>query len=190
MFTWGAEEFDASTIGVVSFEEEEWVEEDYVYYIYVSGHADDYYNGAYLRDEDWSGFAHFAKADRSAHLYYLDSGSGYWQLDYREQDGTADYYDGGYSSAQPHLDHLSGDVEWSGSSGSIYMEQGFEEYVPAEGESAAVPEGQVYIRISNHVQDYYNGDYWYVESWNGYPHFATEDRSAHLFYLGTGGGYW
>jgi len=29
-------------------------------------------------------------------LFHLDAGSGYWQMDYREQDGTLDYYDGGY----------------------------------------------------------------------------------------------
>ena len=144
--------------------EEEWVEEDYVWYVIVSGHADDYYNGAYLRaEDDWGGNAHFAKADRSAHLYYLDSGSGYWQLDYREQDGTSDYYDGGYSSAGPQLTHLNGTVDWSGVSGSLEMEQGFEEYSCDDCDAAAAPEGQVYITISNHAQDYYNGDYWLAE---------------------------
>jgi len=34
--------------------------------------------------EDWNEFAHFAKEDRTAHLFHLDSGAGWWQLDYRE----------------------------------------------------------------------------------------------------------
>ena len=54
------------------------------------------YNGLYIRAEDWGGFPHFAKEDRSAHLFHL---SGFWQMDYREQDGTRDYYDGGYMRA-------------------------------------------------------------------------------------------
>lgn len=32
-----------------------------------------------------------------AHLYWLESGdAGWWQFDNREQDGTNDWYDGGY----------------------------------------------------------------------------------------------
>ena len=35
--------------------------------------------------------------ENGAHLYWLDQGdSGFWQFDYRYQDGTLDYYDGGY----------------------------------------------------------------------------------------------
>jgi len=67
-------------------------------YIEISNHASEQYNGIYYRVEDWNGFPHFAKEDRSAHLFHLESGGGYWQLDYREQDGTRDYYDGGYNS--------------------------------------------------------------------------------------------
>lgn len=53
-------------------------------YVDISGHADDWYNGRYWQAEDWAGYAHFIKEDGSAHLYHLDSGYGYWQLDYRE----------------------------------------------------------------------------------------------------------
>lgn len=141
MFTWGAAEFDTSTITVDGGAEEEPIEEEYVWYVIVDGHADSYYNGVYLRAEDWNGFAHFAKADRSAHLYYLDSGSGYWQLDYREQDGTADYYDGGYSSAGPQLSYISGSVEWSGQTGYLDMEQGYEEYACDGCDAAAESDG-------------------------------------------------
>ena len=47
------------------------------------------------------------------HLYYRESG--FWQLDYREQDGTTDWYDGGYKAyATGDLwADLGGRVEWS-----------------------------------------------------------------------------
>ena len=38
--------------------------------LYVANHAS-FYNGNYIREEEWNGYAHFAKADRSAHLYNL-----------------------------------------------------------------------------------------------------------------------
>ena len=64
--------------------------------IEVTNHDDDFWNGLYIRAEDWNGNPHFAKEDRSAHLFHLN---GYWQMDHREQDGTRDYYDGGYMQA-------------------------------------------------------------------------------------------
>lgn len=87
-FEWGSAEFDPSTIALAADEEDAAIEEEYVFYITVTGHSDEYYDGTYLRGDDWAGFAHFAKTDGSAHIYYLDSGAGYWQFDYREQDGT------------------------------------------------------------------------------------------------------
>jgi len=48
----------------------------------ISGHPDDLYNGVYYRMEDWDGYAHFAKEDRTAHLFYYNNG--YWYLDDRE----------------------------------------------------------------------------------------------------------
>ena len=80
-----------------NIDEEILFEEQYVWYIIISGHEVSSYNGVYLRFEDWNGFAHFAKADRSAHLYYKnDSGRGYWRLDNRDQDGSEEeFYNGG-----------------------------------------------------------------------------------------------
>ena len=83
VFTWGEDEFEVESICEVN--EEEPIEVDYVWYIIIEGHEDYYYNGVYERaEDDWNGYPHFAKADRSAHLYYYDLGSGFWQLDYRE----------------------------------------------------------------------------------------------------------
>lgn len=56
-------------------------------------HTNPFYNGDYYEAEDWNGYSHWESAE-GAHLYYLDTG--YWQFDNRVQDGTQDYYDGGY----------------------------------------------------------------------------------------------
>ena len=48
----------------------------------ISGHSDDLYNGVYYRMEDWDGYAHLAKVDRTAHLYYYAGVD--WNLDDRE----------------------------------------------------------------------------------------------------------
>ena len=76
MFAWGEGEYDVDSIGIP--EEITWIEDPYIEYIIIGGHEDSYYNGVYLRAEDWNGYAHFAKGDRSAHLYYYDTGSGFW----------------------------------------------------------------------------------------------------------------
>jgi len=67
-------------------------------YLAIAGHADNLYNGLYCREEDWNNLPHFEN-ENGRHLYYYDSSYDYWQLDYREQDGTYDYYDGGYEYA-------------------------------------------------------------------------------------------
>ena len=68
----------------------------------------------YYRMEDWNGQPHFANEDRSRHLFHLDSSAGYWQLDNREQDGTLDYYDGGYGSGgDDYFADLLGTRSWS-----------------------------------------------------------------------------
>ena len=70
----------------------------------IGGHTD-WYNGLYVRAEDWNGFPHFAKEDRSAHFYYSvcgtegDSCTDYWYLDHNEQDGTRAWYNGGWIEA-------------------------------------------------------------------------------------------
>ena len=47
------------------------------------------------------------------------------------------------------------------------------------------------LYLNGHTDDYYNGDYYKAEEWNGYPHYATADRRAHLFFLEFGGeGFW
>jgi len=48
----------------------------------ISGHSSVIYNGVYYKMESWDGYAHFAKDDRTAHLYYYNGE--YWNLDDRE----------------------------------------------------------------------------------------------------------
>lgn len=58
-------------------------------------HPVDFYSGFYQDGPEWAG-PHLMNSN-GAHLYWLDLGdSGYWQFDYHHQDGTIDYYDGGY----------------------------------------------------------------------------------------------
>jgi len=187
-FEWGTAEFDPSTI-VIAVEEEEvaYVEENFVWWIQAEGHPDDFYDGLYTRSADWNDHPHFEKPDGSAHLYFLDTGSGYWQFDYRQQDGTSDYYDGGYMSANPWLEAINGTVEFS--AGYITITQGFEEWDCDQG-GCEVEALNMYIRLTGHDSDYYNGNYWFADSWNGFPHFAKEDGSAHLYFLDSGAGYW
>ena len=83
-------------------------------FVTITDHADDYYNGVYWQTEDWGGFPHFTKEDGTAHLYHFDSGYGYWQLDYRTQDGSNDWYDGGYASGDwDYTESLNGGIRWS-----------------------------------------------------------------------------
>ena len=62
--------------------------------ITISGHSWGQYNGVYHRAEDWQGYPHFANENGNAHLYYRSEC--YWQLDDRVQDGSRDFYNGGY----------------------------------------------------------------------------------------------
>jgi len=75
-------------------------------YLTITGHSDDTFNGIYYQAEDWNSLPHYTKSDRSAHWYYYINGEmddgyvNFWQLDSREQDGTNDWYDGGYYGIQ------------------------------------------------------------------------------------------
>ena len=49
----------------------------------------------------------------------------------------------------------------------------------------------VYVDITGHSDDNYNGRYWQTEDWAGFEHFTKEDGTTHLYYLSTGSyGYW
>ena len=61
--------------------------------ITISGHWDWAYDGVYYRAEDWGGYPHFEHENGGAHLYHIGC---YWQLDDRDQDGTNDYWRGGF----------------------------------------------------------------------------------------------
>jgi len=84
----------------------------------IENHIDEFYNGVYYQAEDWNGNSHFAKEDRSAHLYFYEwvHPDGFWQLDFNEQDSSgeiADLYHGGYTYAEPYIEELEGVVEWT-----------------------------------------------------------------------------
>ena len=99
---------------IVYVHESEGPGDDEISVMVLTGHIDDYYNGAYFQAEDWNGHPHYATEDRRAHLFYLEwADDGFWQLDWREQDGTEDLYDGGYTYAEPHVEEIAGDLEWT-----------------------------------------------------------------------------
>jgi len=154
----------------------------------IRGHPQEYYNGVYARGDDWADVAHWAIEDGSAHLYHHPGG--YWQLDYRDQDGTEvlDYYDGGYTSGSAdYLAELEGDVWWStGNYLTFSYTDGTEEPLPTPDTFAIAEQ----IEVSGHVDAAYNGIYYRLEDWNDHAHFALADRSAHLFHLDSGEGYW
>lgn len=173
-------------------------------FVAISGHPDDYYNGVYWQtEEDWGGYPHFLKETGDAHLFHLDSGSGYWQLDFRNQENIGwgelqDYYDGGYASGGwNHREELAGDISWSGGNtvnfewGSALFDPSTIVIVEEEEEVEYVEVNYVWwIEVDGHADDFYDGLYVRSADWNGYPHFAKPDGSAHLYYLDSGSGYW
>jgi hypothetical protein len=60
-------------------------------YIKVWDHPESYFDGQYYRQGYWNSKPHFVTAGNEAHLFYfntgmgIDEGTGYWQLDYRDQ---------------------------------------------------------------------------------------------------------
>ena len=52
----------------------------------ISEHYIDNFNGIYYKAENWNENAHFAKVDRTAHLYNRDDLS--WCFDNREYNGN------------------------------------------------------------------------------------------------------
>ena len=50
------------------------------------------------------------------------------------------------------------------------------------------------VAVSGHDDETYNGDYYRFGYWNGKPHFAKLDNSAHLYFFSFVGenivGYW
>ena len=58
----------------------------------LSGNTDTYYNGEYCVEGMMNGQGYYRSTSNNAYFYYYP---GYWQLDYRDQDGSNDWYDGG-----------------------------------------------------------------------------------------------
>lgn len=143
-------------------------------YLTISGHPDWFYNSDYYYVDMWNGYPHLSDG-MGAHLYYLNTDSnpdGYWQLDNREQDGTNDWYDGGYMWCPEGMDDCGNDYDDFGfavqsySVGDIYFQLHLKEE----------------IDISGHSDWFYNGEYYRGDDWNGYPHFENSN-GAHLYYL-------
>lgn len=75
--------------------------------INVQGHSDPGYNGDYCQRADWAAGFHFEKdAQHHFYLYSYNDGTGCVQFDDRSQDGTRDYYNGGYlCDAEEYLEY-------------------------------------------------------------------------------------
>ena len=155
----------------------------------LEGHIDDYYNGVYYQAEDWNGHPHFATGDRGAHLFYLEwANEGFWQIDYREQDGTEDLYDGGFTYAEPHIEALEGDVEWT-VEGEDYSETSF--YVTFTQEYWDISEApecwggdyDYYVSCGMEQEDMAWGDYYY--DWDS-DYWYYDDRSSDRSYYRDG----
>ena len=90
--------------------------EEEMYWLKVEGHSDDLYNGFYWEDGEWNGYPHLVN-DNGMHMYFYpgeaDGGAtGYWQLDDRTQNGTMDWYNGGYHyCADQYCDIAAEDAE-------------------------------------------------------------------------------
>ena len=95
------------------------------------------------------------------------------------------------SGGDDYLEDLVGVQSWSGQTDSVTIEHFWldENGDPISNE-VVFADGLETVTVSNHGDDFYNGVYYKVEDWGGYPHWAKEDRSAHLFYLASGSGYW
>ena len=81
--------------------------------VIVTGHEDYIYNGVYHLAETWGGYPHWAKEDRSAHIYYYyyedDTHQGtYWNIDRRDQKVFPKIYNfdkGGYFSSSDYSNY-------------------------------------------------------------------------------------
>lgn len=149
----------------------------------ISGNPDDFYNGCYSDAGEWSGAPHMMN-DNGAHLYWLDGeGYGYWQLDNREQDGTNDWFDGGYM-------YVEG--EWY-ETPDTYDETGFATYTFTVGDLGfQVGAGgcEDAFTVTHPSNGLYDGFWWRAEDWGEAPHFTNAD-GMHLYFLDYEGyGYW
>jgi len=154
---------------------------------WVSDHPDWWYNGYYYQDGVWNGYPHYTDG-MGAHLYWLESGEGgWWQFDNRDQDGTNDWYDGGYH----WCDSYDGCEPLTVSDDEMSWTQGFS----GAGEitfdldlSDCGLDECIAFQI-DHPDWWYTGYYYQDGEWNGYPHY-TDGMGAHLYWLESGDGGW
>jgi hypothetical protein len=103
-------------------------------------------------------------------------------LDNREQDGSQDWYDGGCVSVDEPGQYAD----------AFYSGESFELYNSCNGSSMTmqmVNYGAAF-GISDHPDDFYNGDYYAGDNWGGQPHFFNAD-GAHFYWLGDDfSGFW
>lgn len=138
----------------------------------------------------------------------MGEGSACIQFDHRAQDGSTDYYDGGYYCDDPAaltLDVIkNADYEWdfyySMSSDASSMLIFFGANNPGEGgdyygdEDEGVVctpshESMHTIVVSGHMAEGWDGTYCRMEDWNGFPHFA-KDQEHHWYYFELPGSYY
>jgi len=152
--------------------------------LWISNHPDWWYNGFYYQDGLWNGYPHYTDG-MGAHLYWLESGSGgWWQFDNREQDGTNDWYDGGYmwcdgwDQCSDYDDNGHATYYFNGA-GDIDFDLDFTD---------CWEDDCIAFQI-DHPDWWYTGYYYQDEDWNGYPHF-TDGMGAHLYWFESGSGGW
>jgi len=165
------------------------IQEDFEDYLTVEGHGDDFYNGRYEYAGHWNCRPHFTNED-GAHLFHFSAAGEYWHFDSRDQSteaspGGNDWYDGGYwvsETGYQYLWDLNGRTYVSGADVEVLI------WLNSESD------GYEYASVSGHSTAVYNGDYYRHGYWNGKPHWAKEDNSAHLYYFSWVGenreGYW
>jgi len=191
--------------------------QSYGHVITVAGHLSEW-NGDYCRTEDWAHGYHFQK-DEDHHFYYFPAYSlECVQFDSRDQDGTNDYYDGGYYCDYYSLADYTDltwdpDYEWGfwlgdddyavtlrlheveangGASGGEEEESEEEsEYNEWSDDAQCTPthESGHVINVEDHPADGWSGAYCRMEDWNGFPHFA-KDQDHHWYYFEAPGVYY
>ena len=146
----------------------------------IAGQGDDAYNGEYCQVAMVNDQAAYANGAGRYFYYY----PGYWQFDYRMQDGSNDWYDGGCipveEPGQYLTEFLSGDA--------------FEMEDACDGETLTMQMGETCggVWISDHPDFWYNGFYYQDGTWNGYPMF-TDGMDAYLYFFDPdmdGSGFW
>lgn len=156
--------------------------------VWISDHPDFWYNGFYYQDGTWNGYPMFTDG-MDAYLYYLDTehdGSGFWQFDNRAQDGTNDWYDGGYKWCDNISDEDCLFADETGHGVNTFSGNDIDfQWDISECANDICTAFQI-----DHPDFWYTGYYFQDGEWNGFPHF-TDGMGAHLYWKTNGeSGWW